>query len=141
MRNLEPGNSSTDQCHAHDIYKLTSSHGKKKQAHDRSHHPPDSQHIPLHSRRNPHKRLDGSKNCVALLHNVVPPTKNFVFDSHWQQSHSIRWKYISERSCLVESIRYRHPQNWCVVDDGAMMGAGRIHTLLPKAMPPAMERR
>src|SRR5277367_3256526 len=78
----EPENSSKDQCHAHDIYKLSSS--ADEQALCRSHH------IHIHPRRNPQIRLDRSKNFAALPHNAAP-TKNFVFDSHWQQSRSIRW--------------------------------------------------
>jgi len=82
-RNLEPGNSNNYQClDLHDIYKLVSSaFDRARSIHDRSHHHTDNLHIPFHPRRNPHERLDRSKNFAALLHNVAP-TKNFVFDSH-----------------------------------------------------------
>lgn len=82
-------NSSKDQCHAHDSYKLTFS--ADEQALCRSHHQPNSLHIHIHPHRIPHERLDRCKNFAALTHDAAP-TKNFVFDSHWQLSRSIRWK-------------------------------------------------
>ena len=98
-------NSSKDQCHAHDSYKLTSS--ADEQAFCRSHHLPNNLHIHIHPHRIPHKRLDRCKNFAALPHDAAP-TKNFVFDSHWQQSRSVRWKCTGVK--MLE-----HPQRKCVV--------------------------
>lgn len=111
-----PENSSNDQCHAHDICNL---YWAGEQAPGRSHHPHNSQHIHIRPRRNPHMRLDRRKNFVspASPHDAAP-TKNFVFDSHWQQSHSIRWSYILARK-LAGSTR-RHLQK-CVVCDVVWM--------------------
>jgi hypothetical protein len=129
-RNLEPENSSKDQYHAHDICKLPFSAAEL--ACGRSHPPPGNQHIQFHPRRNPHERLDRSKNFAALLHNVAS-TKNFVFDSHWQQSRSIRWSYIAARKLAAMN---RYPQNLCVVCGGVVkvLIVARIHRLLRKAI-------
>jgi len=109
---LEPENSSNDQFHAHDNYNLILQAAEHIRG--RPHHPPDSLHIHNHPRRNPHMRLDRSKNFVAQ--DAAASTKNFVFDSHWQQSHSIRWSYISERMSLVENIPKHLQLKWmCVV--------------------------
>jgi hypothetical protein len=126
---IEPENSCIDQYHARDICKLTSS--AVEQAHDRSHHPPGSLRIHIHPRRIPHERLDRSKNFAVLLHNVAP-TKNFYYDSHWQQSHSIRWSYIWARMLAV----IRSPQNWHVVNGGVVkvLVVAQIRMLLPMAI-------
>jgi hypothetical protein len=104
MQHTEPGNSSKDQCHAHDNYKLTSS--ADEQAFCRSHHLPDSLHIHIQPHRIPHKRLDRCENFAVLTHDAAP-TKNFVFDSHWQQSRSVRWKCTGAK-------RFAHLQMKCV---------------------------
>lgn len=116
-RKLEPGNSSNDQCHAHDKCKLSFS--AVEQALGRSSRRPHSLHIHIHPRRNPHERLDRSKNFVALPHEVAP-TKNFVFDSHWQQSRSIRWNYIWERRRPWANTHTR-PQYLYVASDVVVM--------------------
>lgn len=107
MSNFEPENSDRDQCLFHDNCKLSSS---PELAHGESHHQPENLHIHNHPRRSPHKRVDRSKNFAALLHSVAPPTKNFFSDSHWQQSHNVRWNCIWERNSLLENI-HKHPQN------------------------------
>jgi hypothetical protein len=116
-----PENSSNDQCLAHENCNLSLSTGE--QAHGRSHHQPDSLHIHTHPRRNPHKRVDGRKNFAACSHSAVALTMNFYFDSHWQQSRSIRWSYISERTRHGERSTHRHPQMRCVVSDFEVMVA------------------
>ena len=133
--NLEPENSSKDQYHAHDICKLTSS---PDLAHDRSHHPPDSPHIQVHPRRNPHKRLDGSKNFAASPHNVAP--MNFYFDSHWQLSRRTRLNYIWAKTLGV--IR-RYPQCLCVVYDvvATVLIEPRIRKVLQRVIQQAKESR
>ena len=59
----EPGSSSNDQCHAHENCKLV--YWADELAPGRSHHPQDSLHMHIRPRRNPHMRLDGSKNFAA----------------------------------------------------------------------------
>jgi hypothetical protein len=75
-------------------------------------------------------RLDRGKNFAAPAspHDAAP-TKNFVFDSHWQQSRSIRWSYIWARK-LAGSTR-KHLQKMCVVRDvvGMALAAHSIHGL------------
>ena len=44
-------------------------------------------------------RLDRCKNFVASSHDAAP--KNFVFDSHWQQSRSIRLKCTGAKKLAV----------------------------------------
>lgn len=112
--------SSKDQCHAHDSYKLTSS--AEKLALCRSHHLPNSLHIHIHPHRIPHERLDRCKNFAALTHDAAP-TKNYVFDSHWQQWRSIRWKYTAAKtSADLQTKRYVR-----VVVVRVLVCAGRIH--------------
>lgn len=133
-----PENSSNDQCLAHDNCNLSLSNGE--QAHGRSHHQRDSLHIHTHPRRNPHRRLDGRKNFAACSHTAVAQTMNFCFDSHWQQSRSIRWSYIWARTRRVGSTR-KHLQKMCVVSDVEVMVAYCIRTRLRMEIRPEKESR
>lgn len=96
-------NSSNDQCHAHDSYNLTSLADGPAFCRA-SHH---ILHIHIHPHRNLHKKVDRCKNFAALPHDAAP-TKNFVFDSHWQQSRRIRWKCTGAK-------RFAHLQLKCAV--------------------------
>ena len=139
MRNLEPENSSIYQCHAHDIYKLTSV--AVEQALGRSHRRLNSLHnqIRCHPRRNLHEELDRSTNFAVLLHNVAP-TKNFFSDSHWQQSHNVRWNYIWEKMRPEVKNTRKRPQKRVVSDVVVMvlvLVVSHIHNGLQMARPPA----
>jgi hypothetical protein len=136
-RNLDgPENSSNDQCHAHDNCNFVLSAGA--QAYGRSHHQSDSLHIHTHPRRNPHRRLDRRKNCAACSHSAVALTMNFCFDSHWQQSRSIRWSYIWEKTRRVGRT---HSLQMYVGSDVEMKVALCIRTGLQKGIQPEKELR
>jgi hypothetical protein len=105
-----PENSSKDQCHAHDSYKLTSS---DEQALCRSPHLTNSLHIHIHPHRIPHERLDRCKNFAVSSHDAAP--KNFVFDSHWQQWRSIRLKCTGAKKLAVNF--HTRLQRMCGVRD------------------------
>lgn len=142
MCNLEPENSSIYQCQNHDSYKLTSA--AVCQALGKLHHRQYSlhNHIRCLPRRNLHEELDRSTNFAALLHNVAS-TKNFVFDSHWQQSHNVRWNYIWERTRPEVNTR-RCPQKRVVSDVVVMvlvLVASHNHNGLLMARPPATGSR
>jgi hypothetical protein len=135
---LEPENSSTYQCHAHDNYNLILLAGEYIPG--RLHHPPSSLHIHIHPRRNPQKRLDRSKNFAA--HDAEPHTK-FVFDSHWL-SRSIRWNYIWARKPLADPAgSIQMPLQWKCVAHGegkvlvARFQVGSNRGLLQMGTPPA----
>jgi hypothetical protein len=70
---------------------------------------------------------------------VVAPTKNFCFDSHWQQSHSTRWNCISARTRRVGDTR-RHPQ-MCGESDVEVKVAQYIRIGLHRATQPEKELR
>lgn len=75
-----PENSSVYQCHVHDNYNSLSLQASDDILSGGDNHPaPDILHIP---RRCPHERFDKSEKFVS--HDAAP-TKNYVFDSHWQQ--------------------------------------------------------
>jgi hypothetical protein len=65
---------------------------------------------------------------------------NFCFDSHWQQSRSIRWSYIWARTRRVRSTR-RHLQKMCVVSGVEVMVAYCIRTRLRMEIRPEKESR
>lgn len=130
----EPGNSSNDQCHAHECCMLW--FWVDVQARDRSHHPQDSLHSHIHPRRIPHMRLDMSKNFSAWTLDAAP-TKNFCFDSHWQQSHNNHSSCISERMYAESThILQQLPRMyvWNDVVEKALLVHMRIHELLLMVM-------
>jgi len=110
MRMPDPESSNSNQCYAHDNCTSAGEPAVRRKRH------------PLHNtrpRRNPHERLDRSKKLAAVWAHNVAPTKNFVFDSHWQQSRNIRWRYIWARKPLENS--HRHPPNCCVASGVVVM--------------------
>ena len=133
----ESENSSTDQCHAHENCNFDFVLSAGAHIDGRSHHQSDSLHIQAHPRRNPHRRLDGRKNCAVCPHNAVAPTMNFSFHSHWQQSRSVRWSYIWARTRRVES-NHRHLR-MCVVSGVELRVC--IHTRLQMGIRPERESR
>ena len=87
-------------------------------------------------------RLDGSKNFASLTQDAAP-TKNFCFDSHWQQSHSVHSSYISEKRRAGSIDMPPHRQRKCVGCE-SVEKVGRVHKKihgLLMAMRPAMELR
>jgi hypothetical protein len=68
----------------------------------------------------------------------VALTMNFCFDSHWQQSRSIRWSYIWEKTRRVGKI---HSLQMYVVSDVEMKVALCIRTGLQKVIQPEKELR
>jgi len=133
----EPGNSSNDQCYAHECCRLW--FWVDVQARDRSHHPQDSLHNHIHPRRIPHMRLDMSKNFSAWTLDAAP-TMNFCFDSHWQQSHSIRSSYISGRMYAESTHIHQQLLRMYASNDVAERAPRvhrKIHGLLQMATPQA----
>jgi hypothetical protein len=136
-----PENSSNDQCHAHDNCNLFLQAGDNS-IRGRLHHlSPESLHIHIRPHRNPHTRFDKGSNDSA---HVAAPTKNFYFDSHWQQSRSIRSSYILERRHPAGSFP-KHLRSKGVVSVVAkwvaLIEAAQIHGGLQMGIRPGKELR
>jgi hypothetical protein len=121
-----PESSNNDQFHAHDNCKFLLPTVEPR---GRSHHQQHNQHNHSHPRPSPHKRVDERKNFAAVCsHSAVALTMNFYFDSHWQQSRSIRWNCTVARKFAVNTRRHLQ---MCVVRDVAV----KIEIQLVKALP------
>lgn len=130
-----PESSNNDQFHAHDNFKFLLPTVEPR---GRSHHQQHSLHNHTHPRPSPHKRVDERKNFAAVCsHSAVALTMNFCFDSHWQQSRSIRWSYIWAKTRRVGKNIHRPLQMRRVVS--VVMVARRIHTRLLKGIRPGMD--